>query len=91
MEVAVGAFFNGSEFVYPINVNFEHKKLFPGNLGPATGEMGTSMFWSRPNKIFNLTLKKMEEILKKEHLVNNSMEKVLDQLLTYQIQWIILF
>ncbi|MFH1239589.1 MAG: phosphoribosylglycinamide synthetase C domain-containing protein [Candidatus Diapherotrites archaeon] len=40
VEVAVGAFFNGNEFIYPINVNFEHKKLFPGNLGPSTGEMG---------------------------------------------------
>ena len=40
VEVAVGAFFNGKEFVYPINVNFEHKKLFPGDIGPQTGEMG---------------------------------------------------
>ncbi|MBY0385820.1 phosphoribosylamine--glycine ligase, partial [bacterium] len=33
VEVAVGAFFNGKEFIFPININFEHKKLFPGNLG----------------------------------------------------------
>jgi len=66
VEVAVGAFFNGKEFIYPINVNFEHKKLFPGNLGPSTGEMGTTMFWSGPNKIFNNTLKKMEDKLANE-------------------------
>ena len=60
VEVAVGAFFNGKKFIYPINVNFEHKKLFPGNLGPSTGEMGTTMFWSEPNRLFNQTLKKME-------------------------------
>jgi len=60
VEVAVCAFFNGKEFVTPICVNFEHKKLFPGDIGPATGEMGTSMFWSEPNKLFNATLKKME-------------------------------
>jgi phosphoribosylamine---glycine ligase len=60
VEVAVGAFFNGREFVTPICVNFEHKKLFPGDIGPATGEMGTSMFWSEPNRLFNATLKKME-------------------------------
>jgi len=36
VEVAVGDFFNGTEFIEPINVNFEHKKLFPGNLGPST-------------------------------------------------------
>jgi phosphoribosylamine-glycine ligase len=40
VEIAVGAFFNGEDFIYPINVNFEHKKLFPGNIGPSTGEMG---------------------------------------------------
>lgn len=69
VEVAVGAFFNGTEFIYPINVNFEHKKLFPGNLGPSTGEMGTAMFWSQPNKIFNQTLKKFEDKLKEEQYV----------------------
>lgn len=69
VEVAVGAFFNGKEFIFPININFEHKKLFPGNLGPPTGEMGTSMFWSGPNKLFNLTLKKMETKFREEGYV----------------------
>ena len=40
VEVAVGAFFNGREFIMPINVNFEHKRLFPNDIGPSTGEMG---------------------------------------------------
>lgn len=66
VEVAVGGFFNGKEFMTPININFEHKKLFPGNIGPSTGEMGTAMFWSGPNKIFNATLKKMEPKLAEE-------------------------
>ena len=66
VEVAVGAFFNGKEFIYPINVNFEHKKLFPGNLGPSTGEMGTVIFHSDPNKLFNSTLKKFESKLAEE-------------------------
>jgi phosphoribosylamine--glycine ligase len=69
VEVAVGAFFNGKQFVHPINVNFEHKKLFPGNLGPSTGEMGTAMFWSQPNKLFNNTLKKLEGKLAEENYV----------------------
>ncbi len=64
VEIAVGAFFNGKQFIYPININFEHKKLFPGNIGPSTGEMGTSMYWSGPNRIFNATLKKMEDHFK---------------------------
>ena len=69
VEVAAGAFFNGKEFVLPVNINFEHKKLFPGDIGPSTGEMGTSMFWSEPNRIFNATLKKMEPKLKEERYV----------------------
>lgn len=63
VEVAVGAFFNGKEFITPINVNFEHKRMFPGDIGPSTGEMGTSMFWSQPNKIFNDTLGRMKDKL----------------------------
>ena len=69
VEVAVGGFFNGKNFIYPINVNFEHKKLFPGDIGPPTGEMGTSMFWSRPNQLFNQTLLKMEPALASEGYV----------------------
>ncbi|MBI2969046.1 MAG: phosphoribosylamine--glycine ligase [Bacteroidetes bacterium] len=66
VEVAIGAFFNGKEFIYPINVNFEHKRFFPGNIGPSTGEMGTAMYWSMENKMFNNTLKKMESKLAEE-------------------------
>jgi phosphoribosylamine--glycine ligase len=66
VEVATGAFFNGTEFVEPVCVNFEHKKLFPGDIGPSTGEMGTAMFWSGPNRVFNATLKKMETRLRDE-------------------------
>ncbi len=66
VEVAIGAFFNGREFVQPLNVNFENKKLFPGNIGPSTGEMGTTMFWSGPNRLFTSTLRKMEPLLARE-------------------------
>ncbi len=63
VEVAAGAFFNGKDFIFPINVNFEHKKLFPGEIGPSTGELGTSMFFSQPNEIFKRTLAKMKDKL----------------------------
>ncbi len=69
VEVAVGAFFNGSRFVTPVNINFENKKLFPGNLGPSTGEMGTTMFWTEPNRLYHQTLEKMETLLAKERYV----------------------
>jgi phosphoribosylamine--glycine ligase len=69
VEVAVGAFFNGNDFIYPVNINFEHKKLFPGDIGPYTGEMGTLMYWSLPNTIFRTTLEKMRDDLKKSGYV----------------------
>jgi phosphoribosylamine-glycine ligase len=40
VEIAAGAFFNGKDFIMPVCVNFEHKRLFPDELGPSTGEMG---------------------------------------------------
>jgi len=64
VEIAVGAFFNGEDFIYPINVNFEHKRLFPGEIGPFTGEMGTLMYWSQPNAVFRETLEKMKDRLR---------------------------
>lgn len=64
VEVAVGAYFNGHDFIYPINVNFEHKRIYPGNIGPFAGEMGTLMYWSSPNHLFRATLEKMLPALK---------------------------
>jgi len=69
VEVAVGAFFNGHKFIYPINVNFEHKKLFPGERGPSTGEMGTLMYWANSSVIFTNTLAKMETVLAESNYV----------------------
>jgi phosphoribosylamine--glycine ligase len=66
VEVSVAAYFNGKEFLKPINITFEHKKLFPKELGVSTGEMGTSMFWTDNNPIFEATLQKFEKKLAKE-------------------------
>lgn len=66
VEVGIGAFFNGTRFVKPVNVNFEHKRLFPDDLGPLTGEMGTTMFWSAPNRLYRETIAKMEARLAEE-------------------------
>jgi phosphoribosylamine--glycine ligase len=61
VEIAVCGFFNGDRFVEPINFNSEHKKLFPGNIGPSTGEMGTSMFWAGRDRICRETLGGLED------------------------------
>jgi len=69
VEVAVGTFFNGKDFIYPINVNFEHKKLFPGDIGSYTGEMGTLVYHSQSNEIFKNTLLKMKnELIKSKYI-----------------------
>ncbi len=69
IEVAVGAFFNGTDFVLPININLEHKKLFPYEVGPATGEMGTSMCWVPTCGLFESTLARFAPTLRREGYV----------------------
>ena len=71
VEISVAAFFNGKEFLRPINITFEHKKLFPKELGVSTGEMGTSMFWVNDSPIFDATLKKFESSLAKTNFVGH--------------------
>ncbi len=63
VEIAVGAFFNGKDFVMPVCVNFEHKRLFPHELGPSTGEMGTSMYYTKNSPVYERTLLKMKDKL----------------------------
>ncbi len=71
VEVSVAAFFNGNEFIYPINITFEHKKLFPKELGVSTGEMGTSMFWTKDSPIFEATLLKFQNTLAKHNFIGH--------------------
>ncbi|MFH4963959.1 phosphoribosylamine--glycine ligase [Gaetbulibacter sp. M235] len=71
VEISIAAFFNGKEFVYPINITFEHKKLFPKELGVSTGEMGTSMFWTKDSPIFDATLLKFQNTLAKNNFIGH--------------------
>ena len=71
VEISVAAFFNGKEFLRPLNITFEHKKLFPKELGVSTGEMGSSMFWVNNSPIFDATLKKFESTLAKTNFVGH--------------------
>ena len=71
VEIAICGFFDGEEFIDEVNFNFEHKRLFPGNIGPQTGEMGTSMFWSGQNQLFAETFGKLEGWLAQEGYVGS--------------------
>ena len=61
VEVAVGAFFNGKDFVLPALINFEHKRMFNDDIGPSTGEMGTTAFWAGEIPLFKRTLARIKE------------------------------
>lgn len=61
VEIAIGAFFNGKDFILPLFINFEHKRLMNDEIGPSTGEMGTSGFWSGENKFYYETLAKIRD------------------------------
>jgi len=71
VEISIAAFFNGKEFIYPINITFEHKKLFPKELGVSTGEMGTSMFWTKDSPIFDATLLKFQSTLARHNFIGH--------------------
>ena len=71
-EMAVGSFWNGTEFMKDQDgdelcyENWEHKALFPGNLGEATGEQYTVIQCTKAkySKIFSETLEKCRPLLK---------------------------
>jgi len=64
VEMSVSGFFNGTDFAYPINVTFEHKRFMAGGVGPFTGEMGTTIYYSKDGgKLFRETLLKMKPYL----------------------------
>jgi phosphoribosylamine---glycine ligase len=69
VETAIGAFFNGTNFVAPVCVNFEHKRFFPGDLGPMTGEMGTTLIWASEMEFFRRTIARFETDLRREGYV----------------------
>jgi phosphoribosylamine--glycine ligase len=68
VEIGVGRYFNGTDWVGPIEMNVEHKKFFPGDLGPPTSEMGTLAWYDddeEHNKLFQETLAKLKPYLQK--------------------------
>lgn len=65
IEVAVGAWYGPNGFFGGYEVNFEHKKLMPGDHGPNTGEMGTVMQYVKADKLADDLLKPLEKQLAK--------------------------
>lgn len=65
IEMAVGGWFGPGGFNEGYCENFEFKKLFPGDLGPATGEQGTVLRMVKKSKLADKVLKPFAPTLEK--------------------------
>jgi len=64
IEIGVGGYFNGADFMDTACIDFEHKRFFPGELGELTGEMGTVVSYEGSDKLRGLVLQPLAGVLR---------------------------
>lgn len=66
IEFGVARYFNGNDWVGPIEYNLEHTHLFPGEIGPNVDEMGTLAWYddNEDERLYKEVLAPMKDFLK---------------------------
>jgi len=69
VEIAIGRFFNGKDWVGPLVFNIEHKHFCNDDIGPLGGETGTLMWYEKNEnkKLFQETLAKLKPHLQRSN------------------------
>jgi phosphoribosylamine---glycine ligase len=69
VEIGVARYFNGNDWIGPIEYNIEHNHLFPGDGGPTVDEMGTLAWYSKDEneKLYKSVLEPLKNFLVKSN------------------------
>ena len=79
IEFGVAKCMGKDGFIGPALESFEHKPLMNGDIGPGTGEMGTSQKYSQTSKLFNDVLRPLEaDLVRMGHMGNIDVNCIID-------------